>query len=113
MAEPEESKEPAVYTLPAPIAAALSSGRGFLVRNYAKELMDPDPKNKMKIKPSELGEVFRLLGDLIDDNYKLKTQHSEFHGAVQTQVAEKLVQIVNDIVHLRTDMQEIVKDFKP
>lgn len=106
--ENEEPEKP-TYLVPPPVAASLSSGRALFTKQFAKEVRE----GKVKLKPQEASEVLRLVADLIEDNYKLKTRHEEFHSAVQTQVSEKLVQIVNDVVHLRTDMQELVKDFKP
>jgi hypothetical protein len=62
--------EDRIYTIPAQIGAALSSGRGIFAEVLAKEVK----KGDTHLCKEEVSEIICLVGDLIEDNRKLKNR---------------------------------------
>ena len=57
-----------LYTIPMPIAAAISSGRGKIFAMLFNKEID----NGHEVPVEQVKELIRLIGDLIEDNHNMK-----------------------------------------
>jgi len=97
------------YTIPAPLAAALGSGRGSLFTTLFNNEID-----KGHVVPvDQVKEIIRLVGDLIDDNHKLKTAIQRMND-IKDYMADLEVElegITEKLQEARTEIKEEINDW--
>lgn len=79
------------YTIPGHLAIALQSGRGELAQLYVNEV-----EKGHEIPKEQLIEIVRLVGDMINDNRKLRHENEVLRtlfNEFKSEIKEKLQQI--------------------
>ena len=94
----ETNMESNIYTVPAPMAAALGSGRGKMFAMLFNKEIDGGYEVPME----QVKEIIRLAGDLIEDNQKLKTSMRRMKDA-----NERMTELLLEMVGLRTNLLEV------
>lgn len=100
-----------MYKLPAGVVLALNSNRGQLMSLYRNEV-----KKGLEVPLEQLDEILRLLGDMIDDNFKLRSKNerlstlfTEFVGELDS-INSKVDEHRKEVNKLINEAQEQIKE---
>ena len=97
------------YTLPQVITVALQTARGGLLKTFGPPSAEAVLKS---LDEKTLIEIFRLIGDLIDDRYTLKQQVGA-HEELIKEYEERISKVAVEIAALKQLVTEISEDEDP
>jgi len=89
------------YTIPAPLAAALGSGRG----NIFATLFINEIDNGHEVPVEQVKEIIRLVGDLIDQNHALNTAVQRINDN-----KDYITDLLDEIDTIKTKLEEVRND---